>query len=131
MVTPSVIGMDLKTQRNLDRFMELLGVFGVRADDHIEIERENERLFFEQKSEHILFSIAVSIDVNFIAQAQLWLMARLNLERTFGLPVRCFRLGALLVCSVACPNSTFSGDSLYPLYQYLSRMLAEAAKGRR
>ncbi|MCL9783733.1 hypothetical protein M9194_20110 [Vibrio sp. S4M6] len=121
--------MDLKTQRNLDRFMELIGVFGVRADDCIELIRDNERLFIEQKSEHVLFSVGLAIEATRIQKAQLWAMERLNIERTFGLLVRCFRLGDILVCSVSIPHAVFSGDALYPLYQYLSRLLTRASRG--
>ncbi len=108
--------------------MELLGIHGVVTDEYLELSKENERLFFEQKENHVLFSVASPIESNLIQQAQMWVMPRLNLERTHGLPVRCFCLRELLVCSVSIPQEKFSGDTLYPLYQYLHRLLKQSIR---
>ncbi|MGF1740034.1 hypothetical protein L4C34_02930 [Vibrio profundum] len=108
--------------------MELLGIEDVIADEYLELSRENECLFFEQKANHVLFSVASPIESDLIQKAQMWIMPRLNLERTYGLPIRCFCLRELLVCSVSIPQEKFSGDSLYPLYQYLHRLLNKCVR---
>ncbi|WP_108651905.1 type III secretion system chaperone family protein [Dongshaea marina] len=120
--------MDLKTQRNLDRFLELLGVSGIRPDEHLELTRGSERLFFEVKQSRLLFSIAMDMDLQSLYRAQRWMLERLPPQRTLGLPTRCYQLGKQLVCSVGIPVEQFNGDKLFSLYQLLSRLLQKSLR---
>ena len=109
--------MDLKTFKNIEHFLFLIGASNYQIEDKMELVLKETVIYLELSKNEIIFTIGNKLDHPRGELCYEYLLKQIVLEKYYGLPALCMYLGSLLTCTFRLPESFICSNFFIDIYK--------------